>query len=771
MRAIIGIVGIAILAGACSAIDQKQAPAQLAPLSSPVTLEAHFKAHAREVLEAPLRFSKTSEGFAVKTREGVMVTLPTRGDEAVHLLGRGLDVRVHERGTTGLAREAKSSIGYVTAKGGATYWTARGGAVEEWIHGIATPGEPLASWTVAGATFEPSGIDARLVTADGRAIGIEARRAYAPNGDAVKVTLRAHGDTLDLYADAKGEVLVDPIWSLGPALSVPRANFTATVLKNGNVLVAGGVDDTGAALQTYEVFDVATLKWSKPKMMTSAHAFHTATLANNGHVIVGGGIGANLIQVDVVEDYDPQADTFTALPMGILFGAVSSHAATLLSDGTILFSGGYQGEGISDQTALLDPVTGMWTPFSTLTAPRHDHTVTEVAGGDLIVAGGANYQGELPYYERYITSDPGFYARAQLLQPRSEATATLLPDGNVLLAGGYAANYGALSFNEIIDTVKDGVIGANGFLNTGRDEGTATTLPDKTVLFVGGFNPTIIATVLGDPVTPLTEIYSPIDGTYTADSDLVIARGAHQTVLVDKGKRVMVIGGDELLAPTATVETYPLKGALGWPGEVCQIASDCVTNSCVDAVCCDTPCDGPCSACIANKGAPQDGTCTAINEGKPCDDKAHCILAGKCTAGTCGPTDCAPGNGDPCVGQPSCDQGTGKCLTPSVPDGAPCPGGVCIAGGCVKDPEATTSSGAGGGASSGTGAGAGSSGAGAGSSGVGTSGTSGSGDTSNGNNSASSSCSMSPVSSPVSLASVGLFALALAARRRRRVAG
>jgi hypothetical protein len=69
-------------------------------------------------------------------------------------------------------------------------------------------------------------------------------------------------------------------------------------------------------------------------------------------------------------------------------------------------------------------------------------------------------------------------------------------------------------------------------------------------------------------------------------------------------------------------------------GRTCGRNQDCESGVCADGVCCNIPCDGPCSACSMKKGAFLNGLCASL-EGKTCHDGWACTAGGTCVAGAC----------------------------------------------------------------------------------------------------------------------------------------
>jgi phosphatidylserine/phosphatidylglycerophosphate/cardiolipin synthase-like enzyme len=167
---------------------------------------------------------------------------------------------------------------------------------------------------------------------------------------------------------------------------------------------------------------------------------HRASLLKDGRVLVSGGFDASFTGCDSVELFDPETETWTLTgPLRIKRGG---HTATLLYDGRVLVAGGFNG-GTSgatlNSTEIFDPDTGSWTETAPLGSDRSGHTAILLPGGMVLIAGGfdSNFTGltsaEIfnPCTGKWINVDTMHTARAG-------HTATLLPDRNVLVAGGFS---------------------------------------------------------------------------------------------------------------------------------------------------------------------------------------------------------------------------------------------------------------------------------------------------------------------------------------------
>lgn len=162
-------------------------------------------------------------------------------------------------------------------------------------------------------------------------------------------------------------------------------------------------------------------------------------------------------------------------------------------------------------------------------------------------------------------------------QARALATATLLPDGTVLVAGG-RNNGQALSSAEIFDP-STSTFHPTGSMTTARAGATAQPLPDGRVLVIGG-------EPIGAPLT--TDIYDPAKGTFAAGPSLTTSLDATVSVLLPDG-RIFITGlaggagcGAGAGSCSAPVEIYdPASGRLAADGAL-QIARSGETATALD---------------------------------------------------------------------------------------------------------------------------------------------------------------------------------------------
>ncbi|MGC9334651.1 MAG: kelch repeat-containing protein, partial [Anaerolineae bacterium] len=236
-----------------------------------------------------------------------------------------------------------------------------------------------------------------------------------------------------------------------------------------------------------------------------------------------------------------------------LYTGRSEHTATALLDGRILVAGGQgPGTGYNDLSSaeLYDPAPGLWTATGSLQAARREHTATRLPDGRVLVAGGlVSEAGYLSSAELYDPDTGQWTATGGPVQGRYAHTATLLPDGRVLVAGGWGDGY--LASAELYDPVT-GLWTTTGNLNAARMEHTATPLPGGWVLVAGGSD------AWGALVS--SEAYNLETGSWTAFSDMSTARTSHTATPLPDG-RVLVIGGFGASDYVDSAEVYvPVTG-------------------------------------------------------------------------------------------------------------------------------------------------------------------------------------------------------------------
>jgi N-acetylneuraminic acid mutarotase len=342
--------------------------------------------------------------------------------------------------------------------------------------------------------------------------------------------------------------LTSGTWVTTGNMNVARMGHTATLLTNGQVLVAGGTNGHGALFASAELYDPGTGRWTATGSLSQARAHHTATLLPSGEVLVTGGDGAEA----TAEIYNPATGRWLAA--GTMTQARTHHAAAALEDGSVLVAGGIGASGAELASAeLFNPATGSWTAAGSMTYARAFAAATLLPNGEVLIAGGNE-----------ITSAAGHSAEAyrdgqwkptsSMSSERSGDTATMLPNGEALVFGG-----GPLAAGEKYNPGTGTWANTDGFGASPPVQGqTETRLATGNVLVAGGvdrYHDT------GD----VAHLYDPSTDRWEPTGALNHARSQHTATVLANGL-VLVTGGQlTLSSATGTSSTVLASSELYLP--------------------------------------------------------------------------------------------------------------------------------------------------------------------------------------------------------------
>lgn len=355
-------------------------------------------------------------------------------------------------------------------------------------------------------------------------------------------------------------------------LSVARNALTATVLRDGRVLLVGGENvDTRTPLDAVDVFDPRTNELRPAAPLPAPRSNHEAVLLDDGRVLVlgggrsapvGAGSGEGVTASAIL--YDPERDAWEET--GSLAEARSHFAATRLPDGRVLVAGGtagtYENAGTCTGAAncgslgdtlgtaeIFDPASGTFSPAGSLATARTLFTLEVLDDGRVLAIAGMNdaRQG----FSSTEIFDPTTAAWSLGPSLASEArifhASARLPSGRILVGGGKLPDTYFLASVDIVDVDA-------GEARSVSDLGIAQTLPrfveldSGGVLAVGGFR-------CPRPCEPIAEaqIYREDTGAWQPIGSLLRARAGHAAVRLHDG-RVLVCGGFTAAGNTATCE-------------------------------------------------------------------------------------------------------------------------------------------------------------------------------------------------------------------------
>jgi hypothetical protein len=335
------------------------------------------------------------------------------------------------------------------------------------------------------------------------------------------------------------------------SMKVVRTNHTAALLSNGEVLVAGGNNNTDGYLSSAEVYNPSTGKWTLTGSMTVPRIGHDAVLLQNGQVLVAGGANASTplcTSLATAELYNPATGTWTAT--GSMKESVGRFlfTLTLLSNGKVLAAGGANcGNGGLLSAELYNPATGTWTATGTMTGGNQSTGAVLLQNGRVFVVGNDNL----------YNPSTGNWAAAAKDPIGGEAPAVLLPNGDVFAAGTIQ---GDSIYNPSTEqwttfapppctTSRQNCEGGGALLNTGK------------VLVAGGITQVPGQRYLIDETNGLAALLDPSTLTWTTTASMKVSR-VGETVTVLLNGEVLFAGGETFnktrgnLTPIASAEFY-----------------------------------------------------------------------------------------------------------------------------------------------------------------------------------------------------------------------
>jgi len=341
-----------------------------------------------------------------------------------------------------------------------------------------------------------------------------------------------------------------PGWSGTGALTTPRLyGHTATLLVNGKVLVVGGIQERvgfgGIATNSAELYDPATGQWSAASSLTTPRSGHIAVRLLDGKVLVAGGDDGVYrgALVTTAEIYDP--DTSVWSPAG---KSIGGGKALLLADGRVLVLN-------HGSTELYDPATGVWSQGALMNAAHASQTATLLPGGKVLVAGGdASPRGA----EIYDPVSGRWTITGNLITGRLwDHKAALLANGKVLVAGGGISGddyCDGIDSAELYDPATGQWSPTGSLISTRNDYFSLDNLillPNGKVLTVGGGS-------AGEcRALKTADLYDSATGRWSATGSLLTGRISNTTTLLANGK-VLVAGGfdfdgDDAISTSAEV--------------------------------------------------------------------------------------------------------------------------------------------------------------------------------------------------------------------------
>ena len=409
--------------------------------------------------------------------------------------------------------------------------------------------------------------------------------------------------------------LLDPSWVAG-GFDASRDQHVAVKLASGRVLIAYGESCGGGCLPSNgaRLFDPATNTFAATAntgLIGRAQGIPGVALANGkAFVLTSGSIL-----------YDPATGNFTNGPTPL--AAHGAATLTALASGKVLVAGGAAGVGAD----LYTPATASFVLTGGMVAAHDGHAAALLRNGKVLIVGGGTATAEL--YDPAVGANGTFAATGSMAVARTGHVAVTLLSGKVLVVGGGSATA------EVYDPATGKFTPAGSLLDS-RTELQANLLPSGSVYVTGGF--------LGLSSTSLVERFDPAIERFVLGPALTRARGWHRATNLDDGS-LLVTGGrsrpDGFGGSIAEAERLTATA----PGQTCATNDDCGSGTCDRGICCASACTGACRKCVAGTGA-----CEPVVSA---DDLDTCTGASTCdAAGTC-----KKKNGQACTGTAECSSG------------------------------------------------------------------------------------------------------------------
>lgn len=431
-------------------------------------------------------------------------------------------------------------------------------------------------------------------------------------------------------------IAIDPAWTASGDLTIYHPVGWMFPRPSGAVLF-------DYAFRT-SVWTAATGTWKVVSGLAHDHNTGSALALSPSKILLMGGVFDN----NKADVFDPEAETLTAQPsfsVGRNAGAVAWLSAPV---SRVLLTGGLQAYVPVAVSELYDPIGKTWATTAPMPGVHLYAATASSGGGKALLIGGEDTSGvRNKTVHEFDGVTKTWSAKASMNFARSLADAFTLSSGKVLVVNG------GVSIAELYDPTTDAwtTVGTA----PASAKGAVTLLPGDRLLFAGG-----------DGGIAAAAVWDPAAGAFFATSPMPSDRRDGHAVVVTGG--AALVAGGATLSDGFAFSTLLFKQLAN--GAACGGPGDCASLRCVDGVCCDKICNGPCEACNV---AGSVGTCSGVT-GSPTKGHPACAPYKACVSGVCA-SSCTT-DGDCCGTAAAC------CTDASCPGtfaGAYCNGSACVA--------------------------------------------------------------------------------------------
>jgi FecR-like protein len=193
---------------------------------------------------------------------------------------------------------------------------------------------------------------------------------------------------------------------------------------------------------------------------------------------------------------------------------------------------------------------GTLKPVGPMLTVRESHTATMLPDGKVLIAGGGDRNAVLASAELFDPGAGGFSKTGSMTTPRAAHEATPLAEGKVLITGGMDERHNMLASAEIYDPATQRFT-PTGDMKVARIAHRATPLANGKVLITGGLSPEW-------PRQKLAEIYDPATGAFSYVGEMAMPRADHTATLLANGQVLIGAGSTGRSINEAVTETAEL---------------------------------------------------------------------------------------------------------------------------------------------------------------------------------------------------------------------
>jgi N-acetylneuraminic acid mutarotase len=374
-----------------------------------------------------------------------------------------------------------------------------------------------------------------------------------PSGKVIVYSGRSKNTSGAVAEDTKIEIY-DPeteTWSFPEQKSPTRSYAQFHLRLDGKVFQSGGTSATYGT-QTSHIFDPETDRWNPAAPALHSRGLGRSITLPDGRIVYAAGWDSQSFGVTGSEIYDP-ADGTWRLTGSTGVGRYNPEMTTM-EDGRLLLSGGVTTTAQA-LTYIFNPVNETWTSTGSLSTARYLHAQFLRPDGKILAMGGLTGSSgstavTLSSTELYNPVSGTWSAGTPMSTARFRFSVTELGNHKYLLAGGRtsASSFSALTLTEIYDAATD-TYSTVAPMNVGRVNHAAAILPNGKVLVTGGYN------VNTSTAIDSMEIYDPQADTWTLLPErLFTPRATHAMIALKDGR--LLISGREKTVTTSYPWTF-----------------------------------------------------------------------------------------------------------------------------------------------------------------------------------------------------------------------